>query len=433
MIVLGQMILDPGAAVTAQGILRSDDFAADRHRLIYAAMLRGLNECGQIDTLTLGDELDRNGELRRVGGLLYLATLLDGVITAVNSEQNAQRVLEHSQRRRIAHSAREVLFLHRDGKKLCDLVAASQKGLLGVGERRASGRHENLTDIVTRSLDALDERIADPKSVTGIPTGLDQLDSLTLGWHPTELSVVAARSGHGKSAYMLHATLAAARAGYRVAIQSLEMSSMSLADRLLTATAQVPGQDVRSGNLSPFDRGRIVEAAAELHKHPITVDESTGQTIHDIVAKTRNLKAKHSDLALLFVDYVQFIKPTGTMESYRLEQGLASAALKDLARELEIAVVGLCQVSRPQQGTEYRRPFISHLKESGSWEHDSDVVLILHCPDISDRARARKEDRTGVCEFWLDKQRHGPTGNFEAEFHKSKQSFSSYLTKVADQ
>lgn len=423
MAVLGEMFLDPGAAAVVQGILCSDDFALDRHRIIYAGILRCLNEHGQVDTLLLQEDLDRNGTLRRAGGLIYLAELLDNTITVVNSERHAKLVLEESQIRSLSRSAIEVLQLKKDGKPLHELIGAAQRGLLDLRGPRVSGRHESLADLIPRSIDALECRITEGREITGIPTSISQLDALNLGWHPEELAVVAARAGTGKTALMLQMAKSAAEGGYRVAIQSLEMSAVSLTDRLIISTAGVPGQAYRRGQLSRVERDRVVEATSRLHSLPITADESTGQTIHDIRSKVRSLKATHPDLALFFVDYVQLIKPTGAMESHRLEQSLASAALKEISRELKIAVVGLSQVSRPQQGTEYRRPFMSHLKESGSWEQDSDVVLIIHRPDAADAARAKKEGKTGICEFWLEKQRNGPTGHFETQFIKSEMAF----------
>lgn len=423
MLVLGEMLVDAGAAATIQGIIQPDDFELNRHSLIYSAILRCLNDHGEADVVVIQDDLDHLGLLKRCGGVSYLAKLLDNVVTTVNAERHAVLVLEGSQRRRITRGAMEILQLGRDAKPLSELTGAAQRLLLDLRSPRLRGGHEHLSKILPRSMDALERRTASKTEITGITTGIHDLDLLTLGHHPGELTILAARSGQGKTAFMLHLARSAAQAGHHVGIQSLEMSGMSLVDRLLISQSRVSGQSFRSGRLGYSEADRVAEAGAELHDLPITIDESTGQTIHDVRAKLRNLKAKDPNLALYFLDYAQLLKSTGAMENQRLEQALASGILKDLCRELDLAIVALSQVKRPQQGTEYRRPFLSDLKESGTWEHDSDVVLIVHRPEVADVSRAKKEGKLGVCEFWLEKQRNGPTGQFDMEFVKSQLSF----------
>ncbi len=423
--VLGAVLLDNHQFHRAAELLGAASFYSPRHQKIFQAM-QALAEAGRaIDLVTLKDQLERTRDLEACGGPAYLASLVDGVPRSANVEYYAEIVKDKAVRRQLLRAAHSIVDAASGPEGTADQLLDMAEGEIFrvAGERLRSG-FRPLSAIAAEGLKVIEGLTQRREVVTGIPTGLTQLDEMTAGLHPADLVILAARPAMGKTALALgigaHAALRAQR---KVGIFSLEMSHLQLFMRLLCAEARVDNHRLRTGRVSNEDWQRIIRAYSALSSAPIFIDESPGVTILEMRAKARRL-AYERGLDLLIVDYLQLMRGRGVRyESRQQEISDISRSLKELAKELHVPVVALSQLSRaPEQRGRDRRPQLSDLRESGAIEQDADVVLFLYREEVY---RRDDPELRGRAELIIGKQRNGPIGTLPLVFIREYMRFEN--------
>jgi len=418
--VLGAILLDNDIFDQATEMLKSDDFYVEGHRTIYSIMLALATGSKAIDSLTLREELQRGGSLEAVGGVVYIASLLDGVPRVANVEHYANIIREKSLLRRLVHSANEILIRSfSDEEDPGHLLEAAEKAIFEIGQEKVRGGFVELPEILAatyKHIEAIHER---KELVTGLPTGFTELDQLLSGLQPSDLIIIAARPGLGKTSLALNiAQHLAVREKKVMGIFSLEMSAHQLGMRLLCSEARVDGHKMRSGYLSKEDWKALAQATSRLSQVQMFIDDTPGVTILEMRSKARRLKAQHG-LDLLIVDYLQLMSGTSggrRAENRQQEISVISRSLKGLAKELDLPLIALSQLSRaPEQRRGDHKPQLSDLRESGSIEQDADVVLFIYRQDLYKREEDLDEEDS-YAQIIIGKQRNGPTGTVKLAF-----------------
>lgn len=413
--VLGAVLLDNRLVHRAQEILGGGSFYSMRHQKIFEA-IRVLGESGTpFDLVTLRAELERSGDLDACGGAAYLASLIDSVPRSTNLEHYAKIVRDLAVRRELIRSAHQILEQALESSTTTDSVLdGAEKAILQVGKDRQRGGFLPIRIVAERGLRDIETLTKAPAPITGVPTGFFQLDQLTAGLQRSDLVILAARPSMGKTALALNiAAHAAVRAKVGVAIFSLEMSHPQLFFRLLCSEARVDAHRLRTGRVDEEEWDRIIQAYEVLCGAPIFIDDTAGLGILELRAKSRRLKNEHG-FGLLIIDYLQLARGHGRYDSRQQEISDISRSLKELAKELEVPILALSQLSRaPEQRTGDRRPQLSDLRESGAIEQDADVVLFLFREEIYKR---NDPDLRGRAELNIGKQRNGPTDTVDLVF-----------------
>ena len=418
--VLGAILLDNDIFDQATEMLKSDDFYVEGHRTIYSIMLALATGSKAIDSLTLREELQRGDSLEAVGGVVYIASLLDGVPRVANVEHYANIIREKSLLRRLVHSANEILIRSfSDEEDPGHLLEAAEKAIFEIGQEKVRGGFVELPEILAatyKHIEAIHER---KELVTGLPTGFTELDQLLSGLQPSDLIIIAARPGLGKTSLALNiAQHLAVREKKVMGIFSLEMSAHQLGMRLLCSEARVDGHKMRSGYLSKEDWKALAQATSRLSQVQMFIDDTPGVTILEMRSKARRLKAQHG-LDLLIVDYLQLMSGTSggrRAENRQQEISVISRSLKGLAKELDLPLIALSQLSRaPEQRRGDHKPQLSDLRESGSIEQDADVVLFIYRQDLYKREEDLDEEDS-YAQIIIGKQRNGPTGTVKLAF-----------------
>jgi replicative DNA helicase len=412
--VLGAILLDNNALNTAIENLRAEDFFLDQHRRVFTQMI-SLGEAQQaIDLITLTEELHRRGDLEAAGGAPYLASLADGMPKVSNVEHYARIVKEKAMLRNLIHTAHNIQQCAFEGEDGADAILDNaESSIFLLAEDRVKAGLISVKDIVRDNFERLEKIFKEGKSITGIPTGYVELDKLTSGLQPSELLILAARPSQGKTALALNlAENIAIRAGQPVAIFSLEMSKESLLQRLVASVAQIDAHKFRTGHLSRSDWTSMTDALGTISSAPLWVDDAGSISVLEIGAKARRLK-RDKGLSLLIVDYLQLITVRGRFGNRQEEVASISRGLKGLAKELQIPVLVLSQLSRAPERDE-RGPQLSDLRESGAIEQDADVVMFIYRPHFF-KAGASPEEREET-ELRIAKQRNGPTDNVKFVF-----------------
>ncbi|HEX6091453.1 MAG TPA: replicative DNA helicase [Gemmatimonadales bacterium] len=425
--VLGAMLLDQDAALRASELLDDSMFYREAHRRLYRAMAALTERRTVIDHITLRDELMRRGELDAAGGLEYLAELVDAVPTAANLEFHARIVKDKAILRRLIEGATAIVTEAYDGKATAgELLDSAESRIFQISQQRGDEGFTRIKEMLWPTMERIETLQKSGKAITGVPSGFTDLDSLTSGFQPSELVIVAARPSMGKTAFCLNVASNAALEGQGVAIFSLEMSKESLVHRMLTAMARVDSQRVRQGSLRDFDFTQLARAAGILQSCPIWIDDTPALTLLEMRSKARRLKAEN-DIRLVVVDYLQLMRSPEYSENRVQEISDISRSLKALARELEIPVIALSQLSRAseQRGGE-RKPILSDLRDSGAIEQDADLVLFIHRPEYYDR---EDESKRGVAEVMLSKNRNGPTGDVQLRFSREYTRFDNFSAR----
>lgn len=421
--VLGAMLLDQDGALRASELLDDSMFYREGHRRLFRAMTALTERRTVIDHITLRDELMRRGELEAAGGLEYLAELVDAVPTAANLEFHARIVKDKAILRRLIEGATAIVTEAYDGKATAnELLDSAESRIFQISQQRADEGFTRLKEMLWPTMERIETLQKSGKAITGVPSGFTDLDSLTSGFQPSELVVVAARPSMGKTAFCLNVASNAAMESQAVAIFSLEMSKESLVHRMLTAMARVDGQRVRQGTLRDFDFTQLARAAGILQSCPIWIDDTPSLTLLEMRSKARRLKAEN-DIRLVIVDYLQLMRSPERSENRVQEISDISRSLKALARELEIPVIALSQLSRAseQRGGE-RKPILSDLRDSGAIEQDADLVMFIHRAEYYDR---EDESKRGLAEVMLSKNRNGPTGDVQLRFSREYTRFDN--------
>jgi replicative DNA helicase len=412
--VLGAILLDNNALNSAIENLRPEDFFLDQHRRVFTQMI-ALGEAQQaIDLITLTEELHRRGDLEAAGGAPYLASLADGMPKVSNIEHYARIVKEKALLRNLIHTTHNIQQRAFEGEDGADaMLDNAESSILALAEDRIRAGLIPIKEIVNSSRERLEKIFREGKSITGIATGYADLDKLTSGFQPSELLILAARPSQGKTALALNlAENIGIRAAQPVAIFSLEMSKESLLQRLLASVAQIDAHHFRTGRLTRDDWSRMTDALAMIYSSPIWIDDAGSISVLEIGAKARRLK-RDKGLSLLIVDYLQLITARGRFGNRQEEVASISRGLKALAKELQIPVLVLSQLTRAPERDD-RGPQLSDLRESGAIEQDADVVMFIYRPHFF-KAGASPEEREET-ELRIAKQRNGPTENVKFRF-----------------
>lgn len=408
--VIGSMLTDQEAVYAAIERLKPEDFYREDNKQIYTAILNIYNKAEPIDIITLKAELSSMGKLDAVGGLEYIVELPEKVPTTANVDRYIKIVEEKSLLRNLIRAANEILssgYAQEDDVE--NIVDHAEKKIFDVMQKKSQKGYTTIKDVLVESFTKLEELYNQKEHITGVPTGFAELDKKTAGLHGSELILIAARPAMGKSAFALNiGSYAATRANVPVAIFSLEMSKEQVGNRILCSEALVDSNNVRTGELNDEELGKLAETSGELSQAPIYIDDTPGISVMEIRAKCRKLKLE-KNIGLVIIDYLQLIQGSGKTSSREQEIAEISRSLKILAKEIEVPVIALSQLSRAVEARPDHRPMLSDLRESGSIEQDADIVMFLYRDDYYNEDSEKKN----IAEVIIAKQRAGSTGTVE--------------------
>ena len=418
--ILGAMLLEKEAISKVIEVLDEEAFHSERNRKIYQALLTLFERSEPADSITVAEELRRRGTLEAVGGEAYLIELTMKVTSAANVEYHARIVLEKALMRRLISETGAISSrAYSQAEDAFDLLDSAEQAIFKISEWRLKKNFVSMDKAVHDTLEMLESIHGKHEGVTGVPTGFRDLDTLTGGWQNSDLIIIAGRPSSGKTAFAL--SLASNAAVHKskptpVGIFSLEMSMQQLIMRLLCAEARVDAHAVRTGRLPEDDWKRLSIGAGRLAKANIFIDDSASLGILELRAKARRLKAEHN-IGLVIVDYLQLMQGPRSAENREKEISAISRSLKALAKELDIPVVALSQLSRAVEGRTDKRPILSDLRESGAIEQDADVVAFVHRPEMyMDPKSEKAEEVQGRAEIIIGKQRNGPIDDVTLAF-----------------
>ncbi|GGF94056.1 replicative DNA helicase [Paenibacillus abyssi] len=421
--VLGAVLLQGEALITAMERVRSEDFYSVPHQLIFEAMIELGENSQPIDLVTLTAYLQDRQQLEEIGGVSYLAKLVGGVPTAANVDYYAQIVEEKSMLRRLIRTATQIVSNgYAAAEDVGMLLNEAEQKIMELSNRRASSGFISIRDVLMEVFERVEHLYSQKGGATGIPSGFTDLDKMTSGFQRNDLIIVAARPSVGKTAFALNiAQNVGVRARETVAIFSLEMSAAQLVQRMICAESNVDAGRMRTGYLEGDDWEKLTMAIGSLSEAEIYIDDTPGITVADIRAKCRRLK-KEKGLGMILIDYLQLIQGRGKAgENRQQEVSEISRTLKQIARELEVPVIALSQLSRGVEQRQDKRPMMSDLRESGSIEQDADIVAFLYRDDYYDKESEKKN----IIEIIIAKQRNGPVGTVELAFLKNYNKFVS--------
>jgi replicative DNA helicase len=404
-------------------------FFREGHRRLYRAMIRLWEQGEGIDAVTLSEQLKNAGDYETVGGAAYLAQLLDAVPTAANIEYHARIVREKALLRRLIEAATAIIQATYDaGGEVEELLDEAEQRIFQIAQTHDRKGFVWIKELLWPAMEQIELLSQNSSAVTGVPTGFPDLDEKTAGFQKGDLIIVAGRPSMGKTAFTLNVAQHAAIGAHKaVAFFSLEMSKESLVQRMLTSEARVDASRVRTGRLRDDDYPRLAQAAGLLNTAPIYVDDTPAISILEMRAKARRLKSDRPDLALVIVDYLQLMQSNGRNENRQQEVSEISRGLKSLAKELELPVVALSQLSRAVEARPEKRPLMSDLRESGALEQDADVIMFLYRPEYYHGPTDKDGNSIeGRAELIIGKQRNGATGTVQLMFHKEFTRFESY-------
>jgi replicative DNA helicase len=426
--VLGGMLIDRTAVDRAIEVVGDAMFFREAHRRIFRTMVRLSSRGDAVDVITVGEELRKTSELESVGGLDYLAELVDAVPTAANIEYHAKIVREKGVLRRLIEASTGIIRdVYDQGERdVEELLDQAEAKIFQVAQSHDREGFVWIKEILWPAFEHIEKLQQSATGITGVASGFNDLDAMTAGLQKGDLILVAARPSMGKTSWVMNAAQnAAIDHNVPVAVFSLEMSKEQLVQRLLCSEGRVDATKLRRGRLAPDEFQRLAVAAGHLNTAPLWIDDSPGITIMEMRAKARRLKAE-ANIGMIVIDYIQLMSSSGKSENRVQEVSQMSRGLKALARELDVPVVALSQLSRaPEQRTD-RRPQLSDLRESGSLEQDADLVMFLYRPEYYfgpvDQSGNSIE---GQAELIIAKQRNGPTGSVPLFFHKQYTRFES--------
>jgi len=420
--VLGAMMLAPGAIAAVSEVLEDGDFYRESHAKVYRAALALYAKGEPVDAITVVDELEERGELETVGGRARIHELASLVPATANAGHYARIVREAATLRGLIRAGGEIARLGWEGVgEPVELVDRAEQILFALSQQRVHGDFTHIEQLLKESFERITQLFESGADVTGLPSGFRDLDKLTSGFQHGNLIIVAARPSMGKSAFGLCvAANLAIRHRTPVAVFTLEMSTAEVTQRLMCSEAKVESQRLRTGRLAPDDWPRLTAACDKLAKAPIYVDDTGSVTMMEIRSKARRLKSKHPDLGLIMIDYLQLMTSGTSAENRVQEVSQISRNLKLLARDLELPILAMSQLSRAVEQRHDKRPILSDLRESGSIEQDADLVAFLYRDDYYDDA----SDQQGIAEVILAKHRNGPTDRAKLSFLKRYAKFA---------
>ena len=408
--VIGSMIMDSEAIMTASEILASEDFYQRQYGILFDAMVELYNEGKAVDLVTLQDRLKEKDVPPEVASLEFVKDILDSVYTSAHIRQYASIVHEKAMLRRLIRTTEGIANACYAGKEsMEDIFVDTEKQIFDIIQQNTSGEYVPIKDVVLNALDKIEMASRTKGNVTGIPTGFIDLDYKTAGFQPSDLILVAARPSMGKTALVLNiAQHMAFREDVTVAVFSLEMSKEQLVNRLLSLESRVDSQSIRTGNLTDEDWSKLIEGAGVIGKSHLIIDDTPGISVTELRSKCRKFKMEHN-LGIIIIDYLQLMTGSKRSESRQQEISDISRSLKAVARELNVPVVALSQLSRAVEQRPDHRPMLSDLRESGAIEQDADVVMFIYRDDYYNKDTAKPN----VAEIIIAKQRNGAIGTIE--------------------
>ena len=432
--VLGAMLIDGDAVARALEIVDDTMFYREANRRIVRSMARLFQRGQVIDPVTISEELNKTDELESVGGMTYIAELLDAVPTAANIEYHARIVRERALLRRLIEASSSIIQdAYASGERTVEEVLdEAEQRIFQVAQSHDRGGFVWIKKILYPTFERIEQLQAAKGGLTGVPTGFHGLDEKTGGFQKGDLVIVASRPSMGKTALVtgigLHAAIISR---VPVALFSLEMSKEQLVQRMLCSEALVDLGRLLRGRLSDDDYVQLAQAAGHLNTAPIWIDDSGSLNVLEMRAKARRLKADQPDLGLIVIDYIQLMNAAAAAENRQQEVSAISRGLKALAKELAVPIIALSQLSRAPEQRADHRPQLSDLRESGSLEQDADLVMFLYRPEyyVSDR-EAEQNDLRGKAELIIGKQRNGPTGQVDLYFRRECARFESLSDRI---
>jgi replicative DNA helicase len=427
--VLGGMLIDGDAVAKALEFVDDTMFYREANRRVFRAMARLFQRGQVIDPVTIGEELSKTDELEGVGGMSYIADLLDAVPTAANIEYHARIVRERALLRRLIDASSQIIRdSYEPGERTVEeILDIAEQKIFQVAQSHEREGFVWIKKILYPTFEKIEQLQAAKGGLTGVPTGFHDLDEMTGGLQRGDLVIVAARPSMGKTAFVTGVGLHAAISHQvPVALFSLEMSKQQVVQRMLCSEALVDLGRLMRGRLQDDDFGRLAQAAGHLNTAPVWIDDSGTLTVLEMRAKARRLKADQPELGLIVVDYIQLMHAGGEAENRQQEVSAISRGLKALAKELSVPIIALSQLSRAPEQRSDHRPQLSDLRESGSIEQDADIVMFLYRPEYYvTPVEAQEKELQGKAELIISKQRNGPTGPVDLYFRKECARFES--------
>ena len=430
--VLGAMLIDKEAIAKASEILTSSDFYREAHRVIFNAMLELYNKNEAVDMVTVTEILKRDNKLEDIGGLAYITSLANVVLTAANVKYHADIVAEKSVLRQLVRVSTEIAAMgYEANDDVGTLLDTAESRILEISNRKKKADFTPINDVLMESVQNIEKLINNKGGLTGLPSGFADLDKLTSGLHPSDFIILAARPSMGKTALALNIVQNVALRAHKkiggeprsVAFFSLEMSKEQLVNRMLCAEAGIDSQRLRVGEMGDKDWDSLWGACDLMSKAKIYIDDTAGITVMDMRSRARRLKAEHG-LDLIVVDYLQLMQGSGKRNNSgdrQQEVSEISRSLKALARELDVPVLALSQLSRSVEARQIKRPMLSDLRESGSLEQDADIVAFLYREDYYNPETENKHT-----ELIIAKHRNGPVDTVNLFFHKQFTKFVGF-------
>ena len=408
--VIGAMIMDREAITVTSEIISGDDFYSRQYGVVFDAMVELNDEGKPVDVVTLSDKLKEKDVPPEVSSLEFLKDLLNANFTSANVRYYANIVAEKSTLRKLIRLNEEIANTCYTGKESLETILEdTEKRVFELVQKRNTGEFVPIRQVVMNAMDKIEQASRNSGNVTGLATGFLDLDFRTAGMQPSDLILVAARPSMGKTAFVLNiAEHMAFKENYTVAIFSLEMSKEQLVNRLFSLESRVDSQHLRTGNLTDAEWEKLIESAGVIGKSNLIIDDTPSISIGELRSKCRKYKLEH-DLGIIIIDYLQLMTAGGKQESRQQEISEISRSLKALARELDVPVVALSQLSRAVEGRPDHRPMLSDLRESGAIEQDADMVMFLYRDDYYNKESEKKD----IAEVIIAKQRGGSTGTVE--------------------
>lgn len=425
--VLGAMLIAEEAIGRVIELLDTAFFYEMAHQKVFGAVLKLYSDKKNVDIITLSDQLKSEGLLEEIGGVTYLTQLVDMVPTSANVEHYAHIVKEKAIQRRLIQNATEIINRSFQTEVDVDeLVDSAERLIFEIATARQKQKAVHVRDVIKNTIAVIDQLYQRKEAITGVPTGFTEFDKMTSGLQKSDLVIIAGRPSMGKSALAVSmAEYAAIQKKIGVAIFSLEMSKEQLVQRMLCSHARVDAHKVRSGFLSPSDWPHLTAAAGKLSAAPLFVDDTPAISALELRAKARRLISSHPEIQLLVVDYLQLMRSSQRSDSRQQEISEISRSLKALARELNMPVIAISQLSRAVESRQDHRPQLSDLRESGAIEQDADVVVLL----MREEYYNPTEENKGKAEVIIAKQRNGPVGSIILTFIKEQVRFANFAAE----
>ena len=427
--VLGGALSSSDAVGVVCELLKPDDFYFEQNRTVYSVIVELFNENTPIDVVTVSDRLNQHDKLDLIGGVQYLSSLILSVPTTGNVEYYAKIIKDKATLRRLIFSSSSILNMAYDEEDLTErILDIAEQRILDVSNGTVSNDIVHISDVMMTAYDDMVKNSLTKGTVTGIPTGFNYLNNMTGGLHGGELIIVAGRPGMGKSSFAVNiAEHAAIKENIPVAIFNLEMSKSMIVNRIICSQATVDSQAVRKGEFQPEDWQSICAVIDKLSQAPIYIDDSSSITVSEIRAKCRRLK-QTKNLGLIVIDYLQLMQGSGKNDNRQQEISNISRSLKVLAKELDVPVIALSQLSRSSESRGDKRPMLSDLRESGAIEQDADLVIFLYRDDYYNEDSTEKN----IAEINIAKQRSGSTGTFKLGWQGRFTRFTNIDLKLVD-